>query len=86
MKRYTGGLDLYHTMTKLQIPRVSKEYGHVLKFSDPKYNEHLTQEQDFIMIAQLAAESKNEKLIDIVNKSLDETFDTACQFHNFILK
>lgn len=43
-------------------------------------------QQDFVSLACLAAESRNEKLIDIVNKSLDEAFDTACQFHNFILK
>lgn len=44
LKRYTDGLDLYHTMKKLNIPRVSKEYGHILKFSDPQYNERLTRE------------------------------------------
>ena len=43
-------------------------------------------QQDFVSLACLAAESRNETLIDIVNKSLDEAFDTACQFHNFILK
>ncbi len=43
-------------------------------------------QQDFIMLAQLAAESKDERLINIVNKSLDEAFDDVCQFHQFILK
>ncbi len=45
LKRYTGGIDLYHTMKNaLHIPTASRDYGHYLKFSDPKYNERLTQE------------------------------------------
>lgn len=43
-------------------------------------------QRDFIMIAQLAAESRDERLTGIVNKSLNEAFDVACDFHNFILK
>lgn len=43
-------------------------------------------QHDYIMLATLAAEGKDEKLTAIVNKSLDEAFDTACDFHNFILK
>lgn len=52
------------------------------------YKTQTTEEaqRDFVMIAQLAAKSKDEGLIDIVNKSLDEAFDVACQFHQFILK
>lgn len=42
LKRYAGGTDLYHTMKRLGIPRVSPDYGHYLKFSDPQYNERLT--------------------------------------------
>ena len=44
LKRYADGQDLYYTMTKLQIPTASREYGHILKFSDPEYNERLTRE------------------------------------------
>lgn len=42
LKHYAGGVDLYHTMKRLNIPRVSQDYGHYLKFSDPQYNERLT--------------------------------------------
>lgn len=44
LKKYTNGQDLYHTMKKLNIPRVDKDYGHILKFSDAQYNERLTKE------------------------------------------
>lgn len=44
LKRYAGGVDLYHTMKKLGIPRASQDYGHYLKFSDLQYNERLTKE------------------------------------------
>ncbi len=44
LKKYAGDVDLYHTMKKLNIPRVDPNYGHVLKFSDPEYNQRLTSE------------------------------------------
>ena len=44
LKKYVDGQDLYYTMTKLQIPTVSRDYGHILKFSDPEYNDRLTRE------------------------------------------
>ena len=44
LKRYAGGQDLYHTMKSLHIPTASRDYGHVLKFSDPEYNKRLTSE------------------------------------------
>ncbi len=44
LKKYANGQDLYYTMTKLHIPTASRDYGHVLKFSDPEYNERLTRE------------------------------------------
>lgn len=44
LKKYTNGQDLYYTMKKLNIPTVDKDYGHILKFSDPQYNERLTKE------------------------------------------
>ena len=31
-------------MNKLNIPKVNRNYGHVLKFSDPEYNERLTKQ------------------------------------------
>jgi hypothetical protein len=44
LKRYADGQDLYYAMTRLKIPTASRDYGHILKFSDPKYNERLTAE------------------------------------------
>ena len=41
LKKYAG-TDLYHTMNKLQIPLMDRDYAHVLKFSDREYNERLT--------------------------------------------
>lgn len=42
LKAYAGGRDLNPIMNKLGIPKVDKNYGHILKFSDPGYNERLT--------------------------------------------
>ena len=47
LKAYAGDTDLFHTMKKLQIPTVSRDYGHILKFSDPQYNERLTKEMTY---------------------------------------
>lgn len=47
LKNYTAGKDIYHTMKKLGIPRQNPTYGHVLKFSDPEYNERLTSEMTY---------------------------------------
>jgi hypothetical protein len=44
LKRYADGQDFYNTMKRLKIPTASRDYGHILKFSDPKYNERLTAE------------------------------------------
>lgn len=44
LKAYTGGKDLNYTMDKLNIPKVNRHYGHILKFSDPEYNERLTKQ------------------------------------------
>lgn len=44
LKRYSDNADLYHTIKKLNIPTVQKDYGHILKFSDVEYNERLTKE------------------------------------------
>lgn len=44
LKTYTNGKDLNHVMDKLNIPKVNQHYGHVLKFSDPEYNERLTKQ------------------------------------------
>ena len=43
LKKYCG-VNLHHTMNKLNIPLMDREYAHVLKFSDREYNERLTQE------------------------------------------
>ena len=42
--RYANGQNLYYTMKRLNIPTTHRDYGHVLKFSDPQYNERLTRE------------------------------------------
>ncbi len=47
LKQYTGGKDIYYTMKKLEIPRQNPTYGHILKFSDPEYNERLTSEMTY---------------------------------------
>ena len=47
LKAYAGDTDLFHTMKKLQIPTVSRDYGHILKFSDPQYNDRLTKEMTY---------------------------------------
>lgn len=44
LKHYAGGQDLYYTMKKLNIPTASRDYGHILKFSDAEYNERLGKE------------------------------------------
>lgn len=53
LKRYADGQDLYYTMTKLHIPTANRDYGHVLKFSDPEYNERLTREMTEKRLAAL---------------------------------
>lgn len=57
LKAYTGGKDLNHTMEKLNIPKVNRHYGHILKFSDPEYNERLTKQ-----MAQKRMESMDIKV------------------------
>lgn len=44
LTEYTGGKNLNYVMNKLNIPKVNKHYGQVLKLSDPEYNERLTRE------------------------------------------
>lgn len=44
LKAYTNGKDINHLMEKLNIPKVNRHYGHILKFSDPEYNERLTKQ------------------------------------------
>ncbi len=53
LKRYAEGNDLYYTMKKLEIPIASRDYGHVLKMSDPVYNERLTAEMTEKRLAAL---------------------------------
>ncbi len=53
LKRYADGTDLYYTMKKLEIPIASRDYGHVLKISDPEYNERLTREMTEKRLAAL---------------------------------
>lgn len=44
LKTYTNGKDMNYIMEKLNIPKVNRHYGHILKFSDPEYNERLTKQ------------------------------------------
>ncbi len=44
LKAYTGGKDLNNIMNRLNIPKVNRHYGQVLKLSDPEYNERLTKQ------------------------------------------
>lgn len=53
LKKYANGKDLYHTIKKLGIPTVDRDYGHVLKMSDPEYNERLTREMTAKRLASL---------------------------------
>lgn len=53
LKRYADGTDLYYTIKKLEIPIASRDYGHVLKISDPEYNERLTREMTEKRLATL---------------------------------
>lgn len=60
LKAYAGDTDLFHTMKKLQIPTVSRDYGHILKFSDPDYNERLTREMTYKR--RLALDAKAQEM------------------------
>lgn len=44
LKKYTNGKDMNNLMERLNIPKVNRHYGHILKFSDPEYNERLTKQ------------------------------------------
>ncbi len=61
LKRYADGVDLYHTMKKLNIPTVNRDYGHILKFSDPDYNERLTREMTEKRLAALDRKAQTEQ-------------------------
>lgn len=87
-------LELFDKMPKHKLSHDEKDFENLLKGTiflnknKGSYKVQTTQEaqQDFIMAAQLAAESKNQRLIDIVNEALNRAFDDACTFHNFVLK
>lgn len=55
--RLHAGVSLEHTMSKLNIPRLDKNYAHLLKFSDKEYNERITKE-----MAQRREESIQRKI------------------------
>lgn len=60
LKKYTDGKDIYHTMKKLNIPLLNRNYGHILKFSDPDYNARLTAEMTYKRRLALDAKAKLE--------------------------
>ena len=86
--------EYFNELPKRKLTRGEQDFEMLLESimcinkGDNGYKVQTTTEaqKDYIMLAQCAAESKSERLIGIVNKSLDEAFDFACQFHNFILK
>ena len=47
LKKYANGKDIYYTMKKFKIPTQSRDYGHILKFSDTEYNTRLTAEMTY---------------------------------------
>lgn len=61
LKKYTNGKDLYHTIKKLNIPTVDRDYGHILKLSDPDYNERLTREMTEKRMAALDRKAQIEQ-------------------------
>ena len=61
LKKYTNGTDLYHTIKKLHIPTVDRDYGHILKFSDPEYNERLTREMTEKRLESLDRKAQREQ-------------------------
>lgn len=61
LKKYTNGTDLYHTIKKLNIPTVERDYGHILKFSDPQYNERLTREMTEKRLEAMDRKAQNEQ-------------------------
>lgn len=60
LKKYADGQDLYYTMKKLNIPTANRDYGHILKFSDPEYNERLTREMTEKRLAALDRKAQIE--------------------------
>lgn len=60
LKKYTEGKDIYYTMKKLNIPTQSRDYAHILKFSDPDYNARLTAEMTYKRRLSLDAKAKLE--------------------------
>ena len=60
LKKYANGKDIYYTMRKLNIPSQSRDYGHILKFSDPEYNARLTAEMTYKRRLALDEKAKME--------------------------
>ena len=60
LKRYADGTDLYYTMQKLEIPTASRDYGHILKISDPEYNERLSKEMTEKRLAALDRKAQEQ--------------------------
>lgn len=60
LRRYSGGKSLSHTLNKLNIPTVDRTYGHILKLSDPEYNERLTREMTEKRLAALDRKAQEQ--------------------------
>ena len=60
LRKYAAGHDLHYTMKKLNIPFVSRDYGHILKLSDPEYNARLTREMTEKRLAALDRKAQIE--------------------------
>lgn len=60
LRAYAGGHELNHIMNKLNIPKVNRSYGQVLKLSDPKYNERLTSQMKAKRLETLDRKAQRE--------------------------
>ena len=60
LRRYSDGKSLSHTLNKLNIPTVDRTYGHILKLSDPEYNERLTREMTEKRLAALDRKAQEQ--------------------------
>ncbi len=57
---YAGGKNIDGVMNKLNIPKVNRHYGHVLKISDPEYNERLMKQIQLKRMEALDAKAQKE--------------------------
>ena len=88
LKKYTDGLDLYHTLLKLNIPRSSQSYGHILKLSDAEYNSRLVKEMAEKRLAALdrKAQLQDGEPVYIPKKHRHLAFETRKRISDSLIK